>query len=85
VFLDVNNDGVLNNPEGNGLPTALANEPWAITDNQGNFQIVGRSPGNYSARIVPKAGWTQTTDNPDPIPARSGQNVSSLTFGIHGN
>lgn len=35
----MNNDGVLNNPEGDGLLTALAKEPWAITDNQGNFQI----------------------------------------------
>ncbi|HEX5222608.1 MAG TPA: hypothetical protein VFZ59_23840, partial [Verrucomicrobiae bacterium] len=85
AFLDVNNDGVLNNPEGNGLPTALAKEPWALTDNQGNFQIVNLGPGTYPARLVPKAGWTQTTDNPDPIPARSGQNISSLKFGLRSN
>src|SRR6266516_4048107 len=30
VFLDLSGVGVLNNPEGNGLATALAREPWAI-------------------------------------------------------
>jgi hypothetical protein len=84
VFLDMNNDGVLNNPEGDGLPTALAKEPWAITDNQGNFQIAGQGPGTYPPRIVPKAGWMQTTVNPTPIPARSGQNVSGVIFGLLG-
>jgi len=82
VFLDVNNDGVLTNPEGNGLPTALAREPWTLTDNQGNFEIANLGPGTYPARLVPKAGWTQTTTNSDPTPARSGQNVSGLRFGL---
>jgi len=82
VFLDTNNDGVLNNPEGDGLATALAKEPWAIADNQGNFQISGQGPGTYPPRLVPKAGWTQTTAEPAPIPARSGQNVSGVSFGL---
>ena len=82
VFLDLNGDGVLNNPEGDGLATALAQEPWAITDNQGNFQFTGQGPGTYAARLVPKAGWTQTTANPAPIAARSGQDVAGLKFGL---
>ena len=82
VFLDLNGDGVLNNPEGNGLPTALAKEPWAFTDNQGNFQFADRGPGSYAVRVVPQAGWTQTTINPAPIAARSGQNVSGINIGL---
>ena len=82
VFLDQNGDGVLNNPEGNGLPTALAMEPWAITDNQGNYNFAQRGPGTYAVRLVPRAGWTQITANPAPVSARSGQNVSGLNFGL---
>ncbi len=82
VFLDLNGDGVLNNPEGNGLPTALAKEPWVITDNQGNYQFADRGPGLYAVRLVPQAGWTQTTANPVPIAARSGQSVSGVNFGL---
>jgi hypothetical protein len=84
VFLDLNGDGVLNNPEGDGLTTALAKEPWAITDNQGNFQFSDLGPGTYAARLVPKSAWTQTTANPPPIAARSGQNVSGVKFGLAG-
>ena len=82
VFLDVNGDGVLNNPEGDGLATALASEPWAITDNQGNYQFSGVGTGTYPVRVVPRAGWTQTTPNPAPIAARSGQNVAGVNIGL---
>jgi len=82
VFLDLNGDGVLNNPEGDGLATALAQEPWAITDNQGNFQFVDLGPGTYLVRLVFQAGWTQTTPGPAPIAAHSGQNVAGVTFGV---
>jgi hypothetical protein len=82
VFLDVNGDGVLNNPEGDGLPTALAREPWATTDNQGNYQFTGVGAGTYPVRVVPRAGWTQTTPNPAPIAARSGQDVAGVNFGL---
>ena len=82
VFLDVNGDGVLNNPEGDGLATALASEPWAFTDNQGNYQFAGVGAGTYPVRVVPRAGWTQTTPNPAPIAARSGQNVAGVNFGL---
>src|SRR6185369_3548871 len=47
VFLDVNGDGVLNNPEGDGRPTALAREPWTTTDNQGNYLFAGVGAGTY--------------------------------------
>ena len=71
-----------NAPEGNGLATALAKEPWAITDNQGNYQFADLGPGSYPVRVVPRASWTQTTANPAPIAARSGQNVSGINIGV---
>ena len=82
VFIDLNGDGVLNNPEGNGLPTALAKEPWAITDNQGNYVFAAHGPGTNRLLVVPKAGWAQTTPNPAPFGARSGQNVPGVNFGL---
>ena len=82
VFIDLNGDGVLNNPEGNGLPTALAKEPWAITDNQGKYVFAGHGPGINRLLVVPKAGWTQTTPNPAPFGAHSGQNVPGVNFGL---
>ncbi len=81
VFIDVNGDGVLNNPEGDGVPSALAREPWAITNNQGNYVFNGVGPGTHLVRLVPKAGFIQTTPNPAPVAARSGQNVSGVLFG----
>jgi hypothetical protein len=85
VFLDINGDGVLNNPEGDGLATALAKEPWTITDNQGNYLFAGVGAGTYPVRLVPQAGWTQTTQNPAPIGARSGQNVAGVNVGLFNN
>jgi len=85
VFLDLNGDGVLNNPEGDGLSTALAKEPWPITDNRGNYQFADHGPGTYPVRLVPRAGWTQTTANPAPIAARSGQNISGINIGLAGS
>ncbi len=82
VFLDLNGDGVLNNPEGDGLATALAREPWAMTDNQGNYMFAALDSGSFPVRLVPRAGWTQTTANPAPIAAHSGQNVSGVKFGL---
>src|SRR5262249_35800614 len=82
VFLDLNGDGILNNPEGDGLPTALAKEPWTVTDNQGNFQFSNLGPGTYAPRLLSQAGWTQTTATPPPVPARSGQNVAGVSFGV---
>jgi len=82
VYLDLNGDGVLNNPEGNGVATALATEPWTTTDNQGNYLFADRGPGAYPVRVVPRPGWILTTLNPAPIAARSGQNVPGVLFGF---
>jgi ELWxxDGT repeat protein len=82
AFIDSNGDGVLNNPEGDGHATPLAKEPWAITDNQGNYVFAGRGPGPYRIRLVPQPGWTQTTPNPAAFSARSGQDISGLKFGV---
>src|SRR5262245_58488899 len=82
AFLDLNGDGILNNPEGDGLPTALAKEPWTTTDNQGNYEFADRGPGSYLVRILPQTGWIQTTSKPAAVAARSGQNASGLNFGL---
>src|SRR5262249_11263097 len=69
-------------PEGDGLPTALTKEPWAITDNQGNYSFAGVGPGTHRIRLVPQAGWAQTTPAPAPITADSGQDIAAVDFGV---
>lgn len=81
VFLDVNGDGVLNNPEGDGIASALAREPWAITDNHGNYLFQGIGPGAYPVRQVVQGGWIQTTSDPAPVAARSGTDAGGVNFG----
>jgi hypothetical protein len=81
VFIDENGDGVLNNPEGDNIASALATEPWAITDNQGNYRFAGVGPGEKRIRQIVRPGWTQTTANPPGIAARSGQSVAGVLFG----
>jgi hypothetical protein len=86
VFMDLNEDGVLNNSvEGDNVASALADEPWAITDKKGDYVLTGVGPGSYLIRQIVQAGWSQTTPNPEvipqPIDARSGQNVCGVNFG----
>jgi hypothetical protein len=49
VFVDLNNTGVL-----------AANDPRAVTDAQGNYNLGGLAPGTYVLGEVLQTGWTQT-------------------------
>jgi hypothetical protein len=70
IFLDTNNNGVLD-----------AGEISTTTDANGNYHFDNLGPGVYHVREVEPTAWTQTTPNPAPIIALSGQNVTGIDFG----
>lgn len=53
VFLDLNGDGVLNNPSsGDGHFDGLAEEPWRLTDENGHYSFEDLGPNfNYSVAV----------------------------------
>lgn len=55
VFLDLNGDGVLNNPSsGDGQFDGLAVEPWRLTDEDGHYSFEDLGPASeYRVVIVP--------------------------------
>jgi hypothetical protein len=55
IYLDLDNDGILNN-----------NEPFQVTDLGGNYGFTNLAPGTYYVREVQNTGWTQTA--PTPVP-----------------
>lgn len=82
VFLDLNYDGVLNNPtSGDGIADGLAQEPWALTDSNGHFAFHDVENGFFSVRMVTNPGERLTTEN-ELINTVSGENITDLTFGI---
>ncbi|MBD2312594.1 carboxypeptidase regulatory-like domain-containing protein [Desertifilum sp. FACHB-1129] len=68
IFLDLNNDGLLN-----------AGEPVAITDQQGVYGFAGLPPGTYTVREVVPPGFAQTTPSPT-VTLAPGQNLG-IDFG----
>lgn len=70
VFVDVNNDGRLDQ-----------SEPVAVTDAAGNWSISGLAAGIYTIREVPQANWRQTS--PAAIVVRVGPHskISHRNFG----
>jgi uncharacterized membrane protein len=70
VFLDANNNGVLD-----------AGETFTTTDANGNYSFVNLAPGTYRVREVQQTGFTQTTLNPAAITLTSVQIVSGVNFG----
>ncbi len=70
IFIDANNNGVLD-----------PGERSTVTDAYGNYSFANIGPGTYIIREVQQTGYTQTTVNPGSIPAVSGNNVFSVTFG----
>ena len=83
VFLDTNGDHILNNSvSGDGVADGLAQEPWAITDADGNFTFAGLSGGSYQVRVVTPAGQIQTTESPARFDAISGHDVVVGSFGF---
>ncbi len=83
VFIDTNGDHILNNPtSGDGVADGLAQEPWALTDENGDFQVTGLNGGTYQVRIVAPHGQIQTTETPPSYSAISGVDVNIGSFGI---
>jgi uncharacterized delta-60 repeat protein len=69
VFLDTNNDGILDN-----------NEPSTTTDANGNYTFTGLPAGNYPVRVVLPVDWTTTTTGPTVVPT-SGGNITGVNLG----
>ena len=62
VFLDLNGDGVLNNPaSGNNVGDLNATEPFTVADSQGNYSLGALAPGTYTVRVVLPNGQSTTT------------------------
>ena len=70
IFLDANNNGVLN-----------AGETSTTTDANGNYSFANLGPGTYRVREVQQASFTQTTPNPAAITLTSSQIISGVNFG----
>lgn len=53
VFIDLNGDGVLNNPvSGDGHFDGLAEEPWRLTDEDGHYSFEQLGRGTYDVRVA---------------------------------
>lgn len=70
VFLDANANGTLDNGERS-----------TVTDADGAFRFTNLGPGTYLVREVRQERWVQTTSDPAPVVAVSGQEVSGILFG----
>jgi protocatechuate 3,4-dioxygenase beta subunit len=54
----------------------------ATTDGNGTYRFSGVGPGTYRVRAAQAAGFVQTTADPADLAARSGDNQTSLDFGV---
>jgi uncharacterized protein (DUF2141 family) len=94
VFNDANGDGILNAHETNlagwlvyidsdNSGSYRTSDPSATTDAWGSFEFDNLSPGTYTVRVVPQAGWNQSTPNGGSytIPLAGGGIVAALFFG----
>jgi hypothetical protein len=77
IYLDLNNNGVLD-----------SGEPFQVTDLNGNYAFTNLAPGTYYVREVQNTGWTQTAPTPVPpgkytVTLASGQTITGLDFGNH--
>jgi hypothetical protein len=70
IFLDDNGDGQLD-----------PGETRVVTGSDGNYVFNALGPGNYLLREVQQSGFRQTTPDPGPIMAISGNNVFNVDFG----
>jgi hypothetical protein len=70
IFLDANNNGVLD-----------PGETFTTTDVNGNYSFANLASGTYRVREVQQIGFTQTTPNPTPIALATGQIVTGVNFG----
>ena len=70
VFLDANNNGLLDAGESN-----------TVTDGTGNYHFTNLFAGTYRVREVPQAGILQTSPNPPAITLTTNQTVTGVDFG----
>ena len=70
IFLDTNNNGVLN-----------VGERSTVSGVNGTFNFANLGPGTYIVREVAQSNFVQMTNNPAPITATSGGNVSTILIG----
>ena len=81
VFIDVNGDGVLNNPtSGDNVPDGLAQEPWTLTDADGHYSFEDFGSGVLELRAIAGANEFQSAPNSGLIEPNGGAFV--LNFGL---
>lgn len=72
VYLDLNNDGVLDSTDRS-----------TKTDYWGDFTFANLAPGTYTVRVVPQTSWHMTSPSTGyaRVTLTSGQTVNSVSFG----
>ena len=80
IYLDLNNNGVLD-----------ADEPSQVTNARGDYWFMGLDPGAYTVDEVQQEGWAQTyPGEPHVVFVERGQSLEGIDFGnaplgqIHG-
>jgi len=82
IYLDANDDGILNNPAGDGVCSGGALERCMVTAADGSYAFTGLEKGTYIIREVQQSGWRNTTDEFFAINVEtSGQAFQKLDFG----
>ena len=73
VFLDADNDGVLD-----------AGETSVLTNKGGAYSFTGLLPGTHSVRVVPKTGWKPTlpTNGVSAVAVIGGRAATGILFGL---
>jgi protocatechuate 3,4-dioxygenase beta subunit len=80
VYVDVNGNGRFDPGPDKTHPT----EPYALTDANGNYQIVGVRPGTDVVRAYLPAGWvaTRPVGGAYHLAVTSGQAITKVDFGV---
>jgi hypothetical protein len=82
VFIDSNNDGVLNNPSGNGACTSGAQEICVVTGDNGSYAFTRLRKAPYIVRQVQQPGWNKTTQEFYSLNLNtSGKSFQGINFG----
>jgi len=70
IYLDTNGNNLLDTPE-----------PRTVSGADGSWSFINLGPGNYVVREVNQNNWIRMTENPAPLDAISGSNLSGIEFG----